>query len=98
MNAQLRALYDKKGQIVAQMEAIGKPVKDGTQKGGLTDEQRTQFRNWNDELKGIDKQIEDLNILSEVEAQRAVEHGNEVTRRDEQGKKEIRYADFKGMK
>lgn len=96
MTAELRKLYDKKGQIVKQMEDVGKPVKEGRQEK-LTDEQRTQLRNWNNDLKDLDKQIEDLNILSEVEAQRSVAEGNEVTKREEQGKKEVRFADFKGM-
>ena len=97
MTAELKKLYDKKGQIVKQMEDVGKPVKEGRQEK-LTDEQRTQLRNWNNEIKEINTQIEDLNILSDAEAQRAVEEGNEVTKREEQGKKEIRFADFKGMK
>lgn len=97
MNAELRKLFDKKGSIVGQMEAIGKPVKEGKQ-DKLTDEQRTQLRNWNNELKEIDKQIEDINILSEAEAQRGVEQGNNMTRQEEEKKgKEVRYADFKGM-
>jgi HK97 family phage major capsid protein len=96
MNAELRKLYDKKGQIVKQMEDVGKPVKDGKQEK-LTEEQRTQFRKWNEDLKEISKQIEDLNILAEAEAQRGVEEGNDITKREQQGKVETRFADFKGM-
>lgn len=97
MNAELRKLFDKKGQIVAQMEAIGKPVREGKQEK-LTDEERTKLRTWNNDLKEIDKQIEDQNILSEAEAQRSVQEGNEITRKEEHGKKEVRFHDFKGMK
>lgn len=97
MNAELRKLFDKKGSIVGQMEAIGKPVKEGKQ-DKLTDEQRTQLRNWNNDLKEIDKQIEDLNILAEADAQRGVEQGNNITRKEEDKHgKEVRFADFKGM-
>lgn len=98
MNAEQRKLFDKKGQIIAQMEAIGKPVKEGKQEK-LTEEERTKLRNWNNDLKEIDSQIEDQEILSRASAQRAVEEGNNITRTDEEKRgKEIRFADFKGLK
>jgi len=98
MNAELRKLFDKKGSIVAQMEAVGKVVKDGKQEK-LTDEQRTQLRNWNSELGEIDKQIEDQEILQRASAARGVKEGNDITREDEEKRgKEVRFHDFKGMK
>lgn len=96
MTAEQKQLFDKKGSIVAQMDAIGKIVRDGKQ-DKLNDEQRTQLRNWDKELVELDKQIEDQEILSRANAQRAVDQGNEITKKDEQGKKEVRFADFKGM-
>jgi HK97 family phage major capsid protein len=98
MNAELRKLFDKKGQIVKQMEDIGKPVKEGKQEK-LTEEERTKLRNWNNDLVEIDKQIEDQEILSRASAALGVEEGNNITRTDEEKRgKEMRYADFKGMK
>lgn len=97
MNAELRKLYDKKGQIVAQMEDVGRPVKEG-RKESLTEEERTKLRNWNNDLREIDKQIEDIKILEEVEAQRSTNEQNNITKREEAGKKEVRFADFAGMR
>lgn len=98
MNAEQKKLFDKKGSIVAQMDAIGKVVRDGKQEK-LTDEQRTQLRNWDKELVELDKQIEDQEILSRASAAQAVEEGNNLTRTEEEKRgKEIKFADFKGMK
>lgn len=97
MNAEQRKLYDKKGQIVAQMEAIGKPVKEG-KVDKLSEEERTKLRNWNNDLKEIDKQIEDIEILSSAEAQRSVAEQNNITKKEEAGRKEVRLADLSGMR
>ncbi len=86
MREELRKLFDKKGKVVASMEAIGKTVKDG--KGTLTDEQRTQLRTYNNELKELDLKIKDEEILQQMDAAKGVKEGTRVTEGEERSQED----------
>lgn len=97
MNQELRKLYDEKGKIVSQMQQLGDKVKRGD-KPKLDEEDRAQLRKWDEELKSISKQIEDHEILARAAAEQIVKQENEITKRELEEKKEVKFADFRGLK
>ena len=62
---ELKNLYDKRGRVITQMKDFkGKILKDDFV---LDNEAEKEFKSWNDELEGIDKKIEAIKLIDEVE-------------------------------
>jgi HK97 family phage major capsid protein len=76
MTEAVRKLFDRKGKVVRDMEAITAPLKSG---GKLTDEQRTSLNNFKTELRDLDLQIEDQETLTEMEVRREMKGAVRIT-------------------
>jgi HK97 family phage major capsid protein len=68
MNAELKKLYDQKGNTWAQMQDVARKLKEGKE---LSTEENTQFDKWDGELKSITDKIAKIERAEKLEAEMA---------------------------